>query len=182
MKYVVDASVGFKWLVVEQDTVKARRLRDDYHKGALELVAPDVFPREVINAVTKAERQQRITQHEGSLLVRDFLTALPDLRQTLPLLPRAYEQSSKERVAVYDCLYIALAEREQCKVVTADQRTVAVFPTQVVSLDSFPRGFRVFVARDWEKKGCRHSTYIAPIDRFSICPTRIRGADFLAHL
>jgi len=53
-------------------------------------------------------------------------------------LPRAYELSSNARVAVYDCLYVALAEREQCKVVTADQRTVAVFPAHAIALDSLP--------------------------------------------
>lgn len=138
MKYVVDASVGFKWLVIEADSVKARKQRDDFHNGLLELVAPDVFPTEVINALTKAERQQRITQQEGAQLARDFIIALPALVPSLPLLSRAYELSSNARVAVYDCLYVALAEREQCKVVTADQRTVAVFPADTVLLSSLP--------------------------------------------
>jgi len=39
------------------------------------------------------------------------------------------------RIGVYDCLYVALAEREQCRVVSADKRLVNVFPSIVVSLD-----------------------------------------------
>jgi predicted nucleic acid-binding protein len=49
------------------------------------------------------------------------------LQSSLALLPRAYELSSQMRIGVYDCLYVALAEREQCELVTADQRLVTVF-------------------------------------------------------
>lgn len=138
MKYVIDASVGFQWLIVEKDTDKARGLRDDYHNQVLALVAPDVFPIEILNALTKAERQKRVTPQEGRQLARDFLMTLPDLRPSMPLLPRAYELSSDKYVAVYDCLYVALAEREQCVVVTADQRTISVFPSLAVGIDSLP--------------------------------------------
>lgn len=61
MKYVVDSSVGFKWAVVEHLTDKAREIRDDYVAGRLELTAPDIFPCEVVHALTRAERQGRIT-------------------------------------------------------------------------------------------------------------------------
>jgi predicted nucleic acid-binding protein len=54
------------------------------------------------------------------------------------LLPRAMHISSQQRIGVYDCLYVALAEREKCKVLTADQRVVAPFPAQSISLDSLP--------------------------------------------
>lgn len=39
---------------------------------------------------------------------------------------------------VLDCLYIALAEREHCRVVTADQRLLNTFPTVAISLASLP--------------------------------------------
>ena len=50
MKYVLNYSVGFKWAVIEQDTPKARKLREDYRNTLLELVAPDVFPVEIAHA------------------------------------------------------------------------------------------------------------------------------------
>ena len=64
---------------------------------------------------------------EGAELVAYVLAALPQLHDSLPLLPRAYELSSQMRVGVYDCLYVALAEREQCELLTADQRLVNAF-------------------------------------------------------
>ena len=57
MKYVLDSSVGFKWAVVEQDTPKARQVRDDFRNALVELIAPDVFPVEIAHALTRAERQ-----------------------------------------------------------------------------------------------------------------------------
>ncbi len=42
MKYVLDSCVGFKTLLVEDDSDKAQRLCDDYQRNILELVSPDV--------------------------------------------------------------------------------------------------------------------------------------------
>lgn len=67
----------------------------------------------------------------------DIFSTGPVLTPYLPLLPRAVELSSQQRIGVFDCLYIALAEREQCKVVSADQRMNALFPAYVISLGAF---------------------------------------------
>ncbi|HEX7447609.1 MAG TPA: PIN domain-containing protein [Pirellulales bacterium] len=53
-------------------------------------------------------------------------------------MPKTIALSSAVRIGVYDCLYVALAEREQCKVITADQRVRVLFPAQTVGLDSLP--------------------------------------------
>ena len=60
MKYVIDSSVAFKWVVIEPDKDRADRLRDDYRQGTNELIGPDVFPLELAHALTRAERQSRI--------------------------------------------------------------------------------------------------------------------------
>lgn len=141
MKYVLDSSVGFKWAVVEADTAKARQLRDDFRSALLELLAPDVFPIEIAHALTRAERQGRITPVQGAQFITDILTILPALHPCLPLLPRAYEISSALRIGVYHCLYVALAEREGGELVTADDKLVknlqGGFPF-IKALSSFP--------------------------------------------
>jgi predicted nucleic acid-binding protein len=45
-----------------------------------------------------------------------------DLRRTEPLLPRAMGLARRLGHPVYDCVYLALAEREDARFVTADQR------------------------------------------------------------
>ena len=124
MKYLLDSSVAFKWLVPENDTAKALRLRDDFRRQIIELLAPDIFPVEVVHALTRAERQGRVTSAQGVQLFRDFLSHLPQLHSCLPLLPRAYAISSTARIGAYDCLYVALPEREGCELVTADDKLV----------------------------------------------------------
>jgi predicted nucleic acid-binding protein len=49
-----------------------------------------------------------------------MLNRLPMMHASLPLSPRAYHISSDARIGVYDCLYVALAEREGCEIVTSD--------------------------------------------------------------
>ena len=141
MKYVLDSCVAFKWVVPELHSDKALRLRDDFRKGSLELLAPDVFPVEVAHALTRAERQKRITQTQGATALADVLSSQPQLVSYIPLLGRAYAISSSLRTGVYDCLYIALAERESCEFVIADDKLVhtlqPTFPF-ILSLASLP--------------------------------------------
>lgn len=49
----------------------------------------------------------------------------PDLHPYLPLLPRAVAISSQTGQGVYDCLYVVLAEREGCELITSDTKLVA---------------------------------------------------------
>ena len=145
MKTVIDCSSAFKWVVAEADTDKAIRLRDDYRNGLLELLAPDLFPTEIANAILVAERGGRIPAGQGALLFVTVLNTLPILHSALPdLLPRAYAISSQARptrMSVYDCLYVALAEREGCEFVTADDRLVRTLQPQfpfIVALSALP--------------------------------------------
>jgi len=139
MKYVVDSSVGFKWVLIENLSDKARKLRQDYTDGKLNLLSPDVFPIEIAHALTRAERQKRITRPESGVLLADVLKTLPIQSKSLPLLARAAEISSAMRVGVYDCLYVVLAEKKKCRFVTADDRLIKNlqkdFPF-IISLDS----------------------------------------------
>jgi predicted nucleic acid-binding protein len=124
MRYVLDSNVGIKWLLVEDQSDKARAVRDDFIRGVHELLAPDVFLIEASHAFTRAQRQGRITHSEARLFIGDLLTTLPQLSPYPPLLPRAVAISLQQRHNVYDCLYVALAEREGCELLTADDRMI----------------------------------------------------------
>lgn len=140
MKYVLDSSVAFKWVVTEVHSDKAQRVRDDYRNTIHDLLSPDVFPIEIAHALTRAERQGRITAPQSAVLLADVLTTCPKLLSSLPLLRRAVEISSQLRVGVYDCLYVALAEQEGCELLTADARLASLktaFPF-ITELSSLP--------------------------------------------
>jgi predicted nucleic acid-binding protein len=142
MKYVLDASVALKWVLPETDSALANRLRAEYRGGQHELLAPDVFPAEVGHGLARAERRGLVPPPGGLALLADVLTTAPRLFPSLPdLLPTAYLIASRMRAGVYDCLYVALAEREQCQLVTADDRLVrnlqAAYPF-ILPLASLP--------------------------------------------
>lgn len=141
MKYVIDCSVGFKWVVPEIDSDKAIRLRDDFNNGVHELLAPDHFPTEIGNALAVTERSGRILNGEASAFFSRILKTSPLLHPTIPLLPRAMDICLRTKESVYDCLYVALAEREGCEFVTADQKLVRDLQPSflfIVPLSSLP--------------------------------------------
>ena len=143
MKYVIDCSTAFKWFVAEVDTQKALDLRDQFQNTTCELLAPDLFPIEVANALLMAEQSKnpRIGPGDAASYLRDLLKAPPTLFDSVPLLPRAQEIAKQYKRSVYDCLYVALAEREQCEFVTADVKLITAiqqpFPF-VIALGSMP--------------------------------------------
>ncbi|HXG12718.1 MAG TPA: type II toxin-antitoxin system VapC family toxin [Gemmataceae bacterium] len=141
MKYVIDSSVAFKWVVAEQHDAKARQLRDEFRRTVHDLLAPDVFPAELAHALTRAERPGRITIGQALALWADVMTTPPRLLPAVSLVPRAITISSPMRIGVYDCLYVALAEQEQCEFLTADDRLVRALQPQfpfIVPLASLP--------------------------------------------
>jgi predicted nucleic acid-binding protein len=141
MKYVLDSSVALKWVLPELDSAKALRLRADFRAGLHELIAPDVFPVEVGNTLTKAERRKIISVGMASIYATEIFRTGPQLQSYLLLLDRAIAISPAARVAVYDCLYVALAEREGCELVTADDRLIRNLGQQfpfIIALSSLP--------------------------------------------
>jgi predicted nucleic acid-binding protein len=141
MKYVLDASVALKWVLAEADSPKALSIRDDFRNQRYELLAPDIFAVEVAHALTRAERKGIIKPPQAIRLLTDVLSTPLPLHPYLPLLPRAVAISSAMRCGVYDCLYVALAEREGCEFLTADDKVLKTLGSTfgfIVSLASLP--------------------------------------------
>jgi predicted nucleic acid-binding protein len=141
MKYVLDSSVAVKWVLPELHSAKALRLRADFQAALHELIAPDVFPVEVGHALTKAERRKIIPVGMASIYATKILTTPPYFLSYLAMLDRAIAIASASGIAVYDCLYVALAEREGCEFITADDRLIRNLGQQfpfIVALSSLP--------------------------------------------
>jgi len=126
MKRVVDCSTAFRWVVIETDSDKAIRLRDDFRRGLVELIAPDIFPAEMASSLLSAQRKGRISDFRPPLF--DVLAegvALHDTTSLLAGVGRIISAvTSGARVSLYDILYVALAEREGCELVTSDMRLI----------------------------------------------------------
>jgi predicted nucleic acid-binding protein len=141
MKYVLDASVAACWVLRNPLRAKALQLRAEYQQNIHELIAPSHFPNEIASALTKAERQKLIPVGDAHLLIQEILNTPPLLYAVDSLFYRAVEISSQTRIAFYDCLYLALAEQENCGLVTADDKLVNALQGKfsfIISLASLP--------------------------------------------
>jgi len=138
MRYVVDASVGLKWVMNEKDAPTALRIRNEFRQTLHELIAPDVYVLEVAHGLAKAERKAIVP--DCGILWLELMADCPEIFPSIPLMKRALQIARKAKIAVYDCVYVALGEIEGCEVLTADERLVrnlqADFPF-VTSLASF---------------------------------------------
>ncbi len=141
MKYVIDSSTAVKWVLPEIDSDKADALRIDFRNGLHDLHAPDIFTVEAAHALTRAERQGRVSVGDARKLLLDILTTPPNLIPIQQFLLRAVDISSAMRTGVYDSLYVALAEQETCEFVTADDKLVKKLQPQfpfIKHLSVFP--------------------------------------------
>ena len=119
---IVDASVAVKWLVDEADSQAAQRLLDSDEK----LVAPDFVLIEVGNVLWKKAQRRQLGPEQAVAGIEALPTYFEQLVPSAALLPRALTIAIDVRHPVYDCLYLACAERLQMTLVTADVRFAAM--------------------------------------------------------
>ena len=114
---IVDASVGVKWLSPEPDDALADGLLE-----RLDLAAPDLFKLEIGHLLGKLHRRGGASAQ----FIRDAWTELDEmpvrLQPTGELLDQAFDLSGRLGAAIYDCVYLAMAESNDDVLVTADER------------------------------------------------------------
>lgn len=120
MTLVVDASVAAKWVLGEADSPRARALQAE---GGL--IAPSLIAAEVGNALWKAVRRDGIARQDALDAIRTILLAFDALIPIEDLRLRALELSLDLNHPIYDCFYLALAERERAPLVCVDGRLQA---------------------------------------------------------
>jgi len=141
MKLILDASVSLRWVLPDSQSAAALKLRVEFQNQVHDLLAPDGFIGENANGLIKAERQKLIDLGSAAIHHADVMSTPPKFFSFPPFVPRAIMIASQTRAGFYDCLYVALAESENCELVTADQRLIrnlqAFFPF-IRSLASMP--------------------------------------------
>lgn len=98
-----------------------------------EIVTPAHQLAEVLSAIARLERAGAISSEVAEAALRDAGDLVQELVVPDPaLIGRAFEL--RERIRVVDGLYVALAERLDCPLVTTDARLVASRPPCAVVL------------------------------------------------
>lgn len=134
--FVVDTSVAIKWIVDEEGSDKAELLQ-----GA-DMVAPALLRIEAGNVLRTIAAKQALTQERAIDLFLFMQTApVTIIEADEPLERRALELALALGHPVYDCVYLALAERMERRLITADRRFIRALAitqhaTRVLALDS----------------------------------------------
>lgn len=118
---VLDASVAVKWYIHEEGRDQALALLAD---DELLFVAPDIFLPEVVNAVLRHVRDGDLDVALFDAAVADLHLTSPELISSARLMEGAVQVAQTSRHPLYDCLYLALAERWETELVTADAKFV----------------------------------------------------------
>lgn len=115
---VIDASIAAKWYLLESGREAARVLL----LSGEPLIAPELIIAEVMNVLWKKVRIGQIAPNQVSLSLKSLIGAFAQLAPSVPLANPAAEIALLLDHPVYDCFYLALADRERCGLVTADDR------------------------------------------------------------
>lgn len=104
-----------KWFVVEDDSDKARSLI-----SRVDLMAPGLIHVEVANAIWKKQRRGELARTPELLELAEPLSRLLQTIDERSVLGRALEIALDLDHAVYDCIYLAMAEQLGAELLTAD--------------------------------------------------------------
>jgi predicted nucleic acid-binding protein len=113
---VVDASVAVQWVAKESTSELSMTLltRPD-------LIAPELLLTEAANALYRKVFVGDVS-HAQAVAGLEFIRDRPSLLPvTVPVLSRAIELANEMNHAVYDCVYLTIAENSGGKLVTYDQ-------------------------------------------------------------
>lgn len=137
MTLVVDASVAAKWFIEETGRAQALRMLD-----VADRQAPDLLLVEVANVVWKKVLQRQVSERQARFICASLAHCFDVLHSSDSLIERAIGMAIDLHHPVYDCLYLACAERAGGRLATADRRLIATvqgssFASLVLDVDDF---------------------------------------------
>jgi predicted nucleic acid-binding protein len=123
--FTVDASVGIKWFSSEnEDKVEiAQILQEKNLAGEIEIIVPDLFFFEIINSFLykKNSNSDSLLHILDSLKFMHMQIVYPDMALMEDVLKIAYKQN----ITFYDALYVAVAKKQDCILLTEDKKLLA---------------------------------------------------------
>jgi predicted nucleic acid-binding protein len=119
---VIDASVAIKWVLPEDGAQRATALRE----SSDELIAPTLIAAEIGSTMRRRAATEELTPREALNAARIAIGLLGRMVSMPELAGRALELAIELRHPIYDCFYLALAERERAPLISADKKLLTV--------------------------------------------------------
>jgi predicted nucleic acid-binding protein len=148
ISYVRTVTVASGWLAIDANVYVAQFTKEEFSAQAEKvfrfgaaLVAPDFIGIEVASAFLKKVRRRAMTLTDATSAL-DGLRRRVRLEASAGLWSVALTYARNHNLSAYDALYVSLALREQCQLVTADKEIADVLrresPATLVWLGDFP--------------------------------------------
>jgi predicted nucleic acid-binding protein len=117
---IVDTSVLLDAFIETPFTASARAL----FLSGRDLFAPDHLYLEALGALTRMVRRGDITPAVAGRIQARLPTFMPNLESSDVVADRSFALSLELSHPLYDCVFLALAERRDCALVTLDRKFV----------------------------------------------------------
>ena len=127
MRYVLDCSVVLKWFIAEPLSDVAARLLREFVVDETAFIAPDAIHAELGYILRKHVLRGSFSAERGHAFMDQFVALGIPTVGVGPLCSEAARLTTAYMGSFYDALYIALAIREDLKVLTADGAMVNAF-------------------------------------------------------
>ena len=127
MDFVVDSSVFVKWLVPEAQSERATGFVERLNRREVEAVSPHLVSAEVGHALRSHFLAGDLTREECLSAVDDFAALALAVAPSISLVQDAARLALDNTGSLYDALFVALALRERCPVLTADERMMRAY-------------------------------------------------------
>lgn len=131
--YIVDASIMAQLFITDTYSAETKVLFKRINLGDT-LHIPEFGLLECTNVIWKQVRFAELSQADAEVLVNQLLALNVVVTPVTGLMPRALEIGLKHKLAIYDSIYIALAEKLKYPLITADRRQAKATQAEGVAL------------------------------------------------
>jgi len=132
-QYVVDASVVIQLLITDTYSSETENLFASIPQGN-KLIVPEFGLLECTNVLWKHVRFHNLNANDASMLVNDLIQLDIVITPAIGLMPRALQVGLAHQLAIYDSIYIALAEQLKCSLITVDKRQAKAAQAETIKL------------------------------------------------
>ena len=120
MKIVLDASVVAKWFIEEENTEKAIEIRDKFVRGEIEVLVPSLLIYEIGNVFLKHPAKNSKDVENDFKALFDIGMEIVEINK--PEIKDIHKNAKHFGITFYDAVYVTLALKEGCKLITADKK------------------------------------------------------------
>jgi len=126
---IIDASVVVKWFIEENDSDKAKLLRDKFIEGKIELVVPPLLYFEVLNALKYSQLFDPSELNDAGESLENYgfkvITIKNEIRKNM------IKVAVEDELSIYDASYLGLSLILKKIFCTADEKIIKKIPSSL---------------------------------------------------